>query len=63
MIFDVAFYCNGRPWGQAHYVAGFLPRVGDTIVDELDATYTVIEVEYMVPKDNARHMKAVVYVE
>lgn len=64
MKFVVMVVCNGKPWKS--YVADFLPRVGDTIVDDMDVPYVVTEVVYRLPEKDTNGeytVSAVVHTE
>ena len=59
MTFDVVFkYQDGF---SAKRVIDFLPRVGDTIVDDMDVIYEVKEVRYCIPNAGDKYIQACVF--
>lgn len=61
MTFCVAIMYRDKPFTS--YTANFLPRVGDTVVDDMDVMYIVTEVRYCIPKNDDKYITALVYVE
>jgi hypothetical protein len=61
MKFVVVIACHGRP--QKTYTSDFLPRVGDTIVNDTDIPCIVTEVIYNMPSENEDCISAVVNTE
>lgn len=59
MTFDIAFHYQNKPFTKR--VMDFLPRVGDTIVDDMDVMYEVKEVRYCIPNTGDKYIQACVF--
>ena len=61
MTFSIYFVYDGIPTTSC--ASDFLPRIGDTIVSNMEIPYLVTEVRYYTPKANEKSMAVIVYAE